>query len=64
MTADGRRRRSRRTRRLLARGRNGALVSKDDEFDRPFRDRFMDLHFAAARRELDHWLKTRKAHSR
>ena len=28
---------------------------KDDAFDAEFRDRFLDLHFAASRRELDHW---------
>lgn len=29
--------------------------AKDDAFDAEFRDRFMDAHLAAARRELDHW---------
>lgn len=31
---------------------------KDSEFDAEFRTRFLDLHWAAARRELDHWLET------
>lgn len=29
--------------------------SRDDTFDRRFRDRFLRAHFAAARRELDDW---------
>ena len=29
--------------------------SRDDAFDAKFRERFHDLHFAAARRELDGW---------
>ena len=29
--------------------------SKDDVFDSEFHDQFRELHFAAARRELDHW---------
>jgi len=29
--------------------------SKDDVFDSAFHDQFRELHFAAARRELDHW---------
>jgi uncharacterized protein (DUF924 family) len=32
-----------------------AWFRKDDAFDTEFRDRFLDLHLAAARRELDHW---------
>lgn len=28
---------------------------KSEAFDRTFRERFLDLHFAAARRELDDW---------
>ncbi|MBF6615231.1 MAG: DUF924 family protein [Candidimonas sp.] len=32
-----------------------AWFAKNDDFDARFRDQFMDLHFAAARRELDHW---------
>jgi uncharacterized protein (DUF924 family) len=28
---------------------------KDDAFDAEFRERFLELHFAASRRELDHW---------
>ncbi|OZI69816.1 hypothetical protein CAL24_23735 [Bordetella genomosp. 2] len=28
---------------------------KDTAFDQAFRERFLDLHMAAARRELDHW---------
>lgn len=36
-------------------GRQGHWFDKDPAFDRRFRERFHDLHFAAARRELDHW---------
>jgi uncharacterized protein (DUF924 family) len=32
--------------------------TKDDAFDRVFRERFAALHFAAARRELDAWATT------
>ncbi len=32
--------------------------TKDDAFDTEFRSRFLDTHFAAARRELDDWLDT------
>jgi len=32
--------------------------AKDEVFDRAFRDAFHDLHGAAARRELDHWIDT------
>jgi uncharacterized protein (DUF924 family) len=32
--------------------------TKSDAFDAEFRSRFLDSHFAAARRELDHWLET------
>lgn len=32
--------------------------TKDAAFDILFRERFMPLHFAAARRELDHWAGT------
>ncbi len=31
---------------------------KDAEFDATFHDRFRDLHFAAARRELETWLES------
>jgi len=31
--------------------------TKDDAFDAAFRDAFLDLHFAAARRELDDWMQ-------
>lgn len=29
---------------------------RDDAFDAAFRTKFLDAHFAAARRELEHWL--------
>lgn len=32
--------------------------AKDDAFDRAFTDRCCDAHYAAARRELDHWADT------
>lgn len=32
-----------------------AWFEKNDAFDADFRDRFLDLHFAAARRECDQW---------
>lgn len=32
-----------------------AWFRKDDGFDTEFRNRFLDLHYAAARRELDAW---------
>ncbi|MDF0506454.1 DUF924 family protein [Burkholderia cenocepacia] len=32
--------------------------AKHPDFDRRFRDRFLDTHLAAARRELDDWLST------
>lgn len=32
--------------------------AKDEAFDAQFRDRFMEAHLAAARRELDHWAET------
>lgn len=32
--------------------------AKDDAFDRQFHGRFLEQHFAAARRELDHWSET------
>ncbi|MBX3476590.1 MAG: DUF924 family protein [Brevundimonas sp.] len=32
--------------------------AKDEAFDAEFRDRFMDAHLAAARRELDGWMDT------
>ena len=32
--------------------------AKDEAFDAQFRDRFMDAHIAAARRELDGWMDT------
>ena len=31
---------------------------KDAGFDRDFRDRYLEWHLAAARRELDHWQRT------
>lgn len=34
-----------------------AWFLKDEAFDTGFRSRFLDLHYAAARRELDHWVK-------
>ena len=30
--------------------------ARDDAFDARFRERFLDAHFAAARRELEHWM--------
>jgi uncharacterized protein (DUF924 family) len=33
-----------------------AWFTKDAAFDAGFHDRFRELHFAAARRELDHWI--------
>ncbi|TAL73090.1 MAG: DUF924 family protein [Rhodanobacter sp.] len=36
----------------------GKWFAKDDAFDQAFRTRFLDLHFAAARRERDDWLAT------
>ncbi len=35
-----------------------AWFSKSDAFDADFRSRFLDLHYAAARRECDDWLET------
>ena len=32
-----------------------AWFEKNDAFDADFRDRFLDLHYAAARRECDDW---------
>ena len=32
--------------------------AKEEAFDALFHDRFRDAHFAAARRELDHWAET------
>lgn len=37
-------------------GKDG-WFSKDDDVDRRFREQFYDLHFAAARGELEHWLE-------
>lgn len=34
--------------------------SKDDAFDEAFKSRFLAAHFAAARRELDHWMESGK----
>jgi uncharacterized protein (DUF924 family) len=34
-----------------------AWFRKDTAFDASFHDRFRELHFAAARRELDHWIE-------
>lgn len=36
----------------------GKWFAKKDAFDALFHDRFRDAHFAAARRELDHWCET------
>lgn len=33
-----------------------AWFTKDAAFDAEFRGKFIDLHFAASRRELDHWM--------
>jgi uncharacterized protein (DUF924 family) len=33
-----------------------AWFTKNAEFDAGFHDKFRELHFAAARRELDHWI--------
>jgi uncharacterized protein (DUF924 family) len=33
-----------------------AWFRKDEAFDADFRSRFLDLHYAAARRELDRWV--------
>lgn len=30
--------------------------ARDDAFDARFRERFLDVHFAAARREFEHWM--------
>eukprot|EP00927_Polykrikos_kofoidii_P062728 TRINITY_DN57536_c0_g1_i1.p1 TRINITY_DN57536_c0_g1~~TRINITY_DN57536_c0_g1_i1.p1 ORF type:complete len:248 (+),score=35.41 TRINITY_DN57536_c0_g1_i1:66-809(+) len=32
--------------------------AKDDKFDTRFRERFLAAHYAAARRELDHWMSS------
>ena len=32
--------------------------ARDDAFDASFRDGFADTHWAAARRELEHWMET------
>lgn len=34
----------------------GGWFAKNDAVDQRFRDQFHDLHFAAARRECDHWI--------
>jgi uncharacterized protein (DUF924 family) len=34
----------------------GAWFEKNEAFDADFRGRFLDLHYAAARRELDDWV--------
>lgn len=34
-----------------------AWFRKDNAFDARFRERFLDLHFSAARRELDDWIE-------
>lgn len=39
-------------------GERGRWFAKDPAFDRDFHDRFLALHLAAARRELDHWSAT------
>ncbi len=33
-----------------------AWFTKDTAFDKRFRDSFLDMHFAAARREFEHWI--------
>ncbi|WP_312417453.1 DUF924 family protein [Shinella sp.] len=38
-----------------AAGEKGAWFAKDPAFDTAFRERFLDLHVAAARRECDGW---------
>lgn len=37
-------------------GKDG-WFAKNDEVDRLFKEQFYDLHFAAARRELEHWIE-------
>lgn len=37
---------------------SGKWFSAEREFDRTCRERFLDAHMAAARRELEHWLDT------
>jgi uncharacterized protein (DUF924 family) len=39
-------------------GEAGQWFIKDAAFDRRFRERFLDLHLAAARRELDAWAES------
>lgn len=34
-----------------------AWFAKNLDFDARFREQYLDLHFAAARRELDHWMQ-------
>ncbi len=34
--------------------------AKDEQFDRDFHERYLALHYAAARRELEHWLDSPK----
>lgn len=36
----------------------GKWFAKDPVFDRAFADRWCETHYAAARRELDHWAET------
>ncbi|TPI42269.1 DUF924 family protein [Mesorhizobium sp. B3-1-6] len=36
-------------------GGEDAWFEKNDAFDTDFRNRFLELHYAAARRECDHW---------
>lgn len=36
----------------------GEWFAHDPDFDRRFRERFLDAHFSAARRERDHWADT------
>lgn len=36
----------------------GLWMAKDPEFDRRFRDRFLDLHMEAASRRRDDWIET------
>lgn len=39
----------------------GKWFAKDAAFDRAFTDHCCDSHYAAARRELDHWIETPEA---
>lgn len=39
-------------------GTRGLWFGKDEDFDRCFRERFLELHIAAAARRLDGWMET------